>query len=258
MRTELSQARAELDRARAALEQARREVEAVRAAEDRFLSSFSHELRTPLSAILLWTGLIEEEKLTEPAQLREALEAIRHSAEEQQALVENLVGTARILSGRLRLDRQHAALHSILQAALESVETAARQKQIVVRCPAGPEDFQVIADRDRLQQAFTLLLSNAVKFTPIGGRVDVVTSRTNDQLQVAITDTGAGLAREELPRLFDGSPVPQRVAARTECGLRFGLVVTRRIIEMHDGTIAAASAGLGQGATFTVRLPLAP
>jgi signal transduction histidine kinase len=247
----------EIERLSRALSDARLELRAAREEQERFLSSISHELRTPLSAILLWTSLIEEEKLTEPDQLREAVEAIRHSAEEQQALVQNLVDTARILSGVLKLDPHPTLLSIVVRTAHENAATSAKEKQITLEPPLAPEEVRIPVDRERLQYALQLLLSNAVKFTPEGGRIAIAGKRTGQDIFITVTDTGAGIAPDALPRIFDGPQMHRRLAARTESGLGFGLLVARKLIELHHGALTAESAGPNRGATFTVRLPIA-
>jgi signal transduction histidine kinase len=250
-------AASETERLRRALAHARRELTAAREEQERFLSSISHELRTPLSAILLWTSLIEEEKLIEPDQLREAIDAIRRSAEEQQALVQNLVDTARILSGALKLDLQPTSLSVIVRTAHENTAASANEKKLTLESPAAPEEVRASIDRERLQHALRLLLSNAVKFTPEGGCIAIAGKQTGQHVLVTITDTGAGISPEALPRLFDGPQMHRRLAARTESGLGFGLLVARKLIELHHGTLTAESPGPNRGATFTVRLPVA-
>lgn len=255
-RAELHEVRTRLDRTLAELQQARRELDGVEDAKERFLSSVSHELRTPLSAILLWTTLVEEEKLEDPEQLREAIDTIRRSAEEQQALIENLVNTSRIVAGRLRLDRRAAEILPVVRAALESVAPAAQKKQLILTSKAAPENLAAPVDRDRLQQALTHLLLNAVKFTAAGGRIDVAVRAAGGELEIAVTDTGQGIAPERLPRLFGGPVGDRRKAPRTEAGLGYGLLVSRRLAEAHGGALTAHSPGPDRGATFTLRIPL--
>lgn len=251
----MQEARAQRDRVLAELQQAHRSIEAAREERDRFLSSVSHELRTPLSAILLWTSLIEEEKFEDPRQLRDAIEAIKRSAEEQQSLIQNLVNTGRIVAGSLRLDRQYVEIAPFIRTVVENASPAALQKQIELAGSAEPDAGAAPLDRDRLQQAIAHLLSNAVKFTPPGGRVNVVARRIGAELEIAVSDTGAGIAAGKLPLLFAEVLRSPKTAPRTECGLGFGLLVARRIVELHGGTLSATSPGEGQGATFIVRLP---
>lgn len=257
LRAQAGELRAQLDRALAQLQLAQHKVDAAAEMNERFLSSVSHELRTPLSAILLWTTLIEEEKLYEPEQLREAVDVIKRSAEEQQALIENLVTSSRIVAGRFRLDRRPIRIEPILRAAAESVRAAAEQKRVSVNVSADPTATAPV-DRARLELAVTPLLHNAVRFTPAGGRVELTASSTSATLHVVVSDTGAGIEPERLARIFAGPEGAQGKAPRTEAGLGYGLVVARQIVEAHGGVLAAESAGANRGATFTIRLPLDP
>ncbi|ACB77343.1 histidine kinase [Opitutus terrae PB90-1] len=217
----------------------------------------SHELRTPLSAILLWTTLIEEEKLEEREQLQEALAAIKHSAEELQALIDNLVETTRIVSGRFTLQRTVGEIATVVEAAIAQVQPAAQAKQIPLHRQIEPASAPV--DRARLQQTLVLLLQNAIKATPPGGRVELSVGVHDEEMRIAVHDTGAGLTPERLARVFSGPPPSaQAKAPRTDAGLGYGLIVAQQLVRAHGGVLTAASGGPGQGATFTIRLPLDP
>lgn len=248
--------RASLERAHEALRRSQAETEAVRAANDRFISGVSHELRTPLSAILLWSTLIEEEKLHGGEELREALDVIKRSAEEQQALIENLVATARIVGGRIKLDRRDQALAPIIRSAVDDVRSTAEQKQLLLHEAIEPGGLSAPVDQNYLRQALTHLLRNAVRFTSPAGRVDVLLRQVAEEVQIEVIDTGIGITAEQLPSIFHGPAGNQPKAPRTEAGLGYGLLVARRIVQAHGGTLAASSAGAGRGAVFTIRLPL--
>lgn len=252
---EAARLRCELATTTTALADARRAAEAATEAKDRFLSAVSHELRTPLSAMVLWTSLIEDQKIIDPEQLAEALDAIKRSAEEQRALIENLVETARLVSGKLRLDRRPLDLAELLHEVVESAHDAARQKEVRLFGQLDPATGLYYGDRARLQQAFGQLVHNAIKFTPAGGRVTVEVRRLDDVLQVRVADTGIGIAPEHLAQVFDRFMQVEHVRVRQEDGLGLGLSRVKQILELHGATIAAHSEGSGRGASFVVRLP---
>lgn len=252
---ELAAVRAELSARTEALERATHAAEAANEARDRFIAAISHELRTPLSAILLWVSLIEDRDDLPPGQLREAVEAIKDSAEEQRVLVEDIVETSRLLSGRLRLDFQDVDLAAVIRAALDPLLATAREQQVEIREALDPAVVNVRADPRRLQQFLTHLLRNALHATPPGGRVDVTLGRSGNDVLLAVTDTGRGLAPEALTNLFDRVP-PAGKCPRSECGLGLGLLLARRIVELHQGRLVAHSAGPGRGARFTAHFPM--
>lgn len=237
------------------LERARSDAEAANTAKDHFLANISHELRTPLSAMLLWVKLLSRRDHFEPGRLREGLEAIEKAAKEQQALIEDLVDTARIVAGKLRLQLGEVALEPLCHSVVESLRPTAEEKSIAIDEVLDPAVGVVKADALRLQQVFSNLLSNAVKFTPPQGRISVRLRRHHDTVEFQVTDTGKGISPAFLPRIFERfsqSEAPEP----GETGLGLGLSIARQLVELHFGEISAASPGAGQGATFTVRLPL--
>ena len=245
-----------------ALRQAKLAAEATSRAKDNFLASVSHELRTPLSAIVLWTSLIEDQKIVDPEQLAEALSSIRRSAEEQRKLIEDLVDTARIAAGKLRLDLRPVQAAEIVRAAVDLLRPLATEKKIDLSEQIDPAANTIEADASRLQQVVNNLLHNAVKFTPTGGRVTVELRRTGEEMRIVVSDTGIGIEPGFLPNIFERfaqaetvSARTETVSARTESGLGLGLAIAKQIVEMHGGSITAESAGSNRGATFTVRLP---
>ncbi|HYP16157.1 MAG TPA: ATP-binding protein [Opitutus sp.] len=252
------QLREELERTRRELEIARREAHAANDAKDRFLSSVSHELRTPLSAIVLWTSLIEDQKIVDEQQLREALDSIKRSAEELRELIEELVDTSRIVSGKLRLDRRDIDLAAVVHNAVEQVRETAGAKSIQITETLAPDTGLYRGDARRLQQLVTHLVQNAVKFTPPSGRIRVALHKADAELVVEVSDTGIGIAAEHLDHVFERFMQVEHVRVRTESGVGLGLAISKQIAEMHGGTIHAESSGLGQGTTMIVRLPTAP
>jgi len=216
----------------------------------------SHELRTPLSAMLLRTTMLEEDLGPEAGRVREGLSVIRSCAEEQQKLIEDLVDTSRIVAGRLRLEPRPTDLRATVRAALEAVRPSAMGKNLAIDEELDPETGWAIADPHRLQQIVWILLSNAVKFTPGGGRVAVGMSRRGSEVELRVSDTGQGIASEFLPRMFERFRQAEQSTARVASGLGLGLAIAKQLVELHGGNISAHSPGLGKGAVFHVRLPL--
>jgi signal transduction histidine kinase len=235
---------------------ARLEAERANAVKDDFLATVSHELRTPLSAILLWSGLMTSSRL-DPARTLQALDAIRHSAELQSRLVEDLLDVSRMLCGKLQLQTEEVELAPASARALNVVLPMAQARSIEVESFLDPVAGPVCADPDRVQQVVWNLLGNAVKFTPNGGRVSIELRREGDDVAIRVSDTGQGIAPEFLPRVFDRFLQADAAPARHHGGLGLGLAITHQLMELHGGTIEVESQGVGRGATFTVRFPLA-
>jgi two-component system CheB/CheR fusion protein len=239
-----------------ALKQAKRSAEAANDAKDQFLATVSHELRTPLSAIVLWTSLIEDQKIVDAEQLNEALKAIRRSAEEQRELIEDLVDTSRIVAGKLRLELKEVDLPSVVHAGVESARPAATEKNVTLEERFDESVHLVSADGGRIKQVVSNLVNNSVKFTPSEGRVVVTLRRSGDEVQIIIADTGIGMSKEFLPHIFDRFSQVENASTRTQSGLGLGLAIAKQIVEMHGGYITVESPGINKGSTFTVRLPL--
>jgi PAS domain S-box-containing protein len=234
---------------------ARQAAEQSAQAKDEFIAMVSHELRTPLTSILGWARMLRLRTL-DPATTSEALEALERSAQAQVRLVEDLLDTARITSGKLRLDKRPVDLRMVVEAALADVAPAAAAKHIGIAHELSC-DCRMLGDPMRLQQIVWNLLTNAIKFTPEGGSVTV---RMNNEASVAVIefhDTGLGIEAELLPRLFTRFRQGDPAAKDRKGGLGLGLSLARHLAELHGGTVEATSDGPGQGATFTVRLPLA-
>jgi signal transduction histidine kinase/ActR/RegA family two-component response regulator len=252
--------------ARAAMEQereqllareraARNEAERVNRMKDEFLATLSHELRTPLNAILGWSGLLMRGELEE-GEVREGVTIIERNARAQVRLIEDLLDMSRIISGKMRLDVQPVDLHEVVAAAVQTVLPAASAKGIRVQRVLDPRAGPVTGDPARLQQVSWNLLANAVKFTPRGGAVQLTLERVNSHVELSVADNGPGIAPEFLPFVFEPFRQADASTTRQHGGLGLGLAICRRIAELHGGTIRAQSPGLGQGATFTVSLPL--
>ncbi len=237
-------------------EQANRtEAEAANRVKDEFLAMLSHELRTPLTPILGWSKLLQTNKLSE-TKLQEALSTIEQHAKRQAKLVDDLLDLSRIIQGKLSLNLTCVTLVTPIAAALETVRLAAEAKSIHVKTMLDVTVGQVMGDASRLQQVFWNLLSNAIKFTPQGGCITVELERVDRSAQITVTDTGQGIHTDFLPFVFDRFRQEDSSMTRSFGGLGLGLAICRQLVEAHGGTIAAESPGVGQGATFTIRLPL--
>jgi PAS domain S-box-containing protein len=250
---QILQARAQLLQ----LEQnARAKAETANRMKDEFLAILSHELRTPLHAILGWSKLLQTRDLDSSKKLQ-ALGTIERNAKLQVQLIEDLLDTSRILQGKLTLEITKTNLVSTILAALDTMRLALETKSIEVKT-IFPENVSIIlGDSTRLQQVVWNLLSNAVKFTPKGGRVEVRLEEVDGYAQIIVSDTGKGIELEFLPYVFDSFQQADSSSVRKFGGLGLGLAIVRHIVEMHGGTVKAESLGEGQGATFTVSLPLA-
>ncbi len=252
-------ARVEIERDRERLLQqeqaAREEAEKANRIKDEFLAVLSHELRTPLNPILGWTKLLKGGRL-DPARSAEALNTIERNAKLQAQLIEDLLDISRIMRGKLVLNREPANLAAVLSAAIETIRLAAEAKQISLDLQFDHEDYFVFGDAGRLQQVFWNLLSNAVKFTPEQGQIKIHLMQIRHQVQIQVTDTGKGISPDFLPYLFEYFRQEDGSITRKFGGLGLGLAIARQIVELHGGTISAASAGEDQGSTFTVQLPL--
>ena len=236
-------------------ERARGVAEEASKLKDEFLATLSHEIRTPLNAVLGWTRILRTQPNIKSRD--HALEVIERNAASQLRLVEDLLDMARVISGKLRLDLNPTEFDSIIQAAIDVVSPAAAAKNIAIVTSFDPRHPVVNADPDRLQQAIWNLMSNAIKFTDPGGRVDVRVSVVGSTVEMMVRDTGEGISRDFLPYLFDRFRQADSSASRRHGGLGLGLALVRQIIELHGGSVLAESAGAGRGATFFLRIPLA-
>lgn len=238
---------------------ARAETERAGRMKDEFLATLSHELRTPLNAILGWATILgggSEDGAPLAPDVAEGLAIIERNARAQNQIIEDLLDMSRIISGKVRLDVQRLDLAAVLEAAVETVRPAAAARNIRLHAVLDPRATPVSGDPNRLQQIFWNLLGNAIKFTPKGGRVQVVLGRVDSHLEVGVTDTGQGIAAEFLPHVFERFRQADGATTRAHGGLGLGLAIVKQLVELHGGTVRVASAGAGLGSTFTVALPL--
>ncbi|HKQ77786.1 MAG TPA: PAS domain S-box protein, partial [Blastocatellia bacterium] len=244
---------------RAAYEQesaARAESEQANRLKDEFLATVSHELRSPLNSILGWASMLRDKRIDEKESAR-ALEVIYRNARVQNQLISDLLDVSRIITGKLLLNVSNLDLIPIIKAAMDVIRPAADAKQIRLVSSLDPAVGFVSGDADRLQQVVWNLLSNAVKFTPPGGEIRVRLEREDASIAITVSDTGEGIELEFLPFVFDRFRQSEGGSARPSGGLGLGLAIVRHLVELHGGTVSAASRGRGQGATFTVTFPLA-
>jgi PAS domain S-box-containing protein len=233
---------------------ARAESERTNRIKDEFLAVLSHELRSPLNPILGWTKLLQTRKF-DATKTAEALAIIERNAKLQIQLIDDLLDIAKILRGKLSLNAAPVNLKLLIEAAIETVQTAAAAKSIVIHSLL-PNIGQVCGDAVRLQQIVWNLLSNAIKFTSNGGKVEIRLERADNEAQIVVSDTGKGIKPEFLPHIFESFCQEDASVTRKHGGLGLGLAIVYSLVELHGGTIAADSPGEEQGATFTVKLPL--
>ena len=239
------------------LRQARLQAEQANRLKDEFLATLSHELRTPLNAILGWSQMLKSRKTSED-ETEKALSIIERSARAQNQLIDDLLDVSRIITGKLRLNVRAVDLTNTITAAVDAARPAAEAKGIRLQILLDPQAEPISGDPDRLQQIVWNILSNAVKFTPKGGRVQVRLERVNSHVEIVISDTGKGIEKEFLPHVFDRFRQSDGSMTRRHGGLGLGLAIVRQLVELHGGQVSVSSEGDGQGATFTVSLPVLP
>ncbi|MBK9264633.1 MAG: response regulator [Polyangiaceae bacterium] len=222
--------------------------------KDEFLATLSHELRTPLTAIVGWTRILLDTK-PDAAKIARGLEVIERNAGAQAKLIEDLLDVSRIVTGKLMLDTTLVGLSSLVETAMETLRPVAQAKNITVTLSLGDRRDFVDGDPERLRQVTTNLIANSLKFTPVGGRVEVRVRRVEDDVELSVSDNGEGIRPEFLPFVFDRFRQGDSSSRRAHGGLGIGLAVVRHIVISHGGTVTAHSAGVNQGATFVVRLP---
>ena len=224
--------------------------------KDEFLATLSHEMRTPLNAILGWSHLI---RIADNRQeIETGLDVIERNARAQSKIIEDLLDMSRIISGKIRLDLQPVDLPSLVEAAVASLQPNATAKEIRLECVIEPlKDSLVRGDANRLQQILTNLLNNAIKFTPRGGRVQVMLQPADTQIQISVADTGEGICPKFLPHVFDRFRQADASTTRRHGGLGLGLAIVKQLVEMHGGAVHAYSDGIGRGATMVLNLPIA-
>jgi signal transduction histidine kinase len=235
--------------------EARREAEAAARSKDEFVATLSHELRTPLNAIFGWVQLLRGGALDDGARVH-ALEVIERSTRTQTRMVEDLLDVSRMMSGNLRIEPRPVDLAAVVNAAVDAVRPALDAKSLNLVTGLDSEAGPVAGDPERLQQVIWNLLTNAIKFTPRGGRIEVRLERRDSGVQVQVSDSGRGIAPDFVPRVFERFSQAEASSSRSQPGLGIGLALVRHLVELHGGTVQVASDGEGRGATFTVRLPV--
>jgi PAS domain S-box-containing protein len=235
---------------------ARSEAERISRLKDEFLTTLSHELRTPLNAILGWSNLVLNHDLGAEDQ-KHGLETIERSARNQLQLVEDLLDMSRIVSGKVRLELRKVDLTDIIEATLDAVRPTAHIRDITLSANLDSQAGQVLGDADRLHQVLWHLLSNAIKFTPPGGRVEVQLKRVGAQVEIEVSDTGQGISAEFLPHVFERFRQEDASTTRTAGGLGVGLAIVKHFVELHGGVVSGTSPAPGAGSTFTISMPAA-
>jgi signal transduction histidine kinase len=222
--------------------------------KDDFFAALSHELRTPITSILGWVRILEDPSL-DAETAREAMQAIASSARLQAQLVDDLLDVSRIMTGKFHVEKEPLDLRVVVEDALRAAQPVAHAQQVsLVQRLTGPT--LVIGDARRLRQVMQNLLSNAIKFTPAGGNVETQLGADGTAAGLVVHDTGQGIPPEFLPYVFDRYAQARSDSRPQGSGLGLGLAIVKHIVEVHGGTITAASEGEGKGATFTVRLPI--
>jgi signal transduction histidine kinase len=233
----------------------RRDAEAANRAKDVFLATLSHEMRTPLNAIVGWLSILRRDD-AEPKHFQQGLEVIERNAHAQLQLIDDVLDVSRIVSGKLRINIGPCELADVINAGVNAVRPAAEARGITVDVEIDPSASPAACDSVRIQQVVWNLVSNAVKFTPKGGRVSVTLRRDQSSVLIQVSDNGQGITAELLPRVFDRFHQADSSTRRKFSGLGLGLSIVKHITEAHGGTVEATSPGEGKGSTFTVRLPI--
>jgi PAS domain S-box-containing protein len=235
--------------------EARLQSERASRVKDEFLATLSHELRTPLNAVLGWAKILRLGKL-QGEELQQGLDTIERNARIQAQLIEDLLDMSRIISGKVRLDVQMIDLPAVLNESIETLRATAEAKGVHLKALRHPFPVSISSDPNRLQQVFGNLLHNAIKFTPKDGKVHVRLERFESHVEVSFTDTGEGIAADFLPYVFERFQQGDASTTRRHGGLGLGLAIVKQLVELHGGNVRVKSGGIGQGATFTVHLPL--
>jgi signal transduction histidine kinase/DNA-binding NarL/FixJ family response regulator len=233
---------------------ARADAEEANRLKDQFLATVSHELRTPLTTMVLWEGVLSDER-ADTALRAKALEAIRQSVHVQSRVVGDLLDISRAISGKLHIDLRAVDIELLVSGSLAAIAPAATARRITLDRRGSTVGCEVQGDAVRLGQVLDNLLTNAVKFTDPGGRVTVIVARRDRSIAIDVVDTGRGIAAAFLPRLFEPFSQIDDATTRTAGGLGLGLAIAKRLVELHRGTLVASSPGPGRGATLTVMLP---
>ena len=235
--------------------EARQEAETANRLKDEFLATISHELRTPLQAIVGWSTLLRSGDLSPEASAR-AIETIYRNAHSQTQLISDLLDVSRIISNKLVLTVSSVNLPSIIERALDAFKPESEAKNLVLKSTIEPDFPLISGDAERLQQIVWNLLSNAMKFTPDGGTIQVGVRRINSHVEITVTDSGIGIDAQFLPFVFDRFRQANSATTRAHGGLGLGLNIVRELVELHKGLVQVQSEGTGKGATFVVLLPI--
>jgi len=233
---------------------ARSEAEIANRAKDEFLAVVSHELRTPLNAIVGWSSMLRRGELS-PEKVTQAIEIIDRNAKAQTQLIEDILDVSRIISGKFQLDPRPVQLSQVVQAAVEAIRPTADTRQIKITTKISPHLGPVAGDAVRLQQVVWNLVSNAVKFSSVGGEVEVDVSGNSSEIQIVVRDSGEGIPAEFLPLIFERFRQVDSSNSRRHGGLGLGLAIVRHLVELHGGSVKAQSDGPGKGSLFVVKLP---
>ena len=236
-------------------QEARREAENVSRSKDEFVATVSHELRTPLNAIFGWVRLLRSGRLND-AQRAHGLEVVERNTRAQAQLIEDLLDMSRVVAGKLRLEMRRVDVASVVRAAADTVRPAAEARELTIELHLDSRVGPISGDPDRLQQIVWNLLTNSVKFTPKGGRIDVWLTPEGSDAVLCVKDSGIGIAPDLLPHVFERFRQGTSSPSRSHGGLGIGLALVRHLAELHGGTVSAASEGEGQGASFTLRIPM--
>jgi PAS domain S-box-containing protein len=247
---------AERERLLAAAQAARAEAEAASRAKDEFLSMVSHELRTPLASILGWVRVLRQGKLS-PERTAQVLDTIESNGRMQAELIEDLLDVSRMVAGRLRLALRPVRMRAVVRAALDTIQPDATAHALTLAANLA-EDAPVAGDTTRLQQVVSNVLDNAVKFTPPGGRIEVELERAGEVERLTVRDTGRGIPRELLPRVFEPFWQAEDVKTRKKRGLGLGMAIVHHLVEQHGGSVAIDSPGEGLGTSVVLTLPIVP
>jgi PAS domain S-box-containing protein len=257
LRLEQQRTQAEAEIARLLVEEqaARKLAETASHLKDEFLATLSHELRTPLTALLGYLHMLQSHKRSE-AEIERLVASITRSAKSQVHLVEDLLDVSRIVTGKMRIEPSLVDMTEVVQHAIEAVRLTFEAKALHLQTLFSPEPCLLFGDPARLQQVVWNLLSNAAKFTPPAGTVRIELQTVDKQIQLTVSDNGQGISAEFLPHVFERFRQADSSSSRLVGGLGLGLAIVRHLVEMHGGMVEAQSAGIGQGATFIVRLPI--
>jgi signal transduction histidine kinase/CheY-like chemotaxis protein len=233
------------------------DAEAANRAKDEFLATLSHELRTPLSAILGWTYVLQQRR-AELGDLARGIDTIERNARSQARLIEDLLDMSRIVAGKIGLELQTVVPAQLIEQVVASLAPAAQAKGLTIATSLAPAMTPTAADAQRFLQVFRNLVTNAIKFTPEGGTVNIHADTAGEVMTFTVSDDGIGIAAEFLPHVFERFRQADSSTTRRQAGLGLGLAIVKRLVELHGGTVEARSPGRGAGASFIVRLPMAP